>query len=94
MGYKELFKNDGKTRKMTAVMIVLGITKQNITSIIRTYFPKVRFEKIPNGRKPYFEADLTVQQVLFIAMSITSSSEQGRKVKQWLSENFNKNEEC
>ena len=90
MNYKELFKNDGKTRKMTAVMVDLGITKQNITSIIKSNFPKVKFKKIPNGRKPYFEADLTVQQVLFIAMSITSSSEQGRKVKQWLSENFNK----
>jgi len=88
VNYKELFKNNGKLRKMTAVMMDLGITKQNITSIIKSNFPKVKFKKIPNGRKPYFEADLTVQQVLFIAMSITSSSEQGRKVKQWLSENF------
>ena len=90
MDYKELFKNDGKLRKMTAAMIILGITKQNINNIIKTHFPKVKFKKIANGRKPYFEADLSVQQVLFIAMSITSSSEQGRKVKTWISENFNK----
>ena len=75
---------------MTAAMIVLGITKENINNIVRNYFPETKFKKIPNGRKPYLEADLTVQQVLFIAMSITSSSEQGRKVKTWISENFNK----
>ena len=90
MNYKELFKNDGKTRKMTAAMIVLGITKENINNIVRNHFPETKFKKIPNGRRAYYEADLTVQQVLFIAMSLSSSSEQGRKVKQWLSENFNK----
>ena len=88
MNYKELFENDGKTRKMTDTMSALGITKQKINSIVKTYLTGVKIKKIANRSKPYFEADLSVQQVLFIAMSISSSSEQGRKVKQWLSENF------